>query len=248
MLKPGVTLKFAVLPMMVAPVPAVPAVIELVLYPKDSIFLVIIDIVTFTTPVFFTLVTSRPSPCATNFVSKNCFCCVALRCVAWRCVAWRLVCGTRFRAGEGEKKEGKKGDKRILLFYRARILTSGCVPVTQAINLCKMLLLMGRYMCTYLTCVPGLVGIKSDPYPRTTSRPIPSTPYTESAKRGHPNAFVALKVTSIGKFQITLWSCDPKKEEGRGGGEGENMHVHIQISYTYKNRHVHIHIHIRICI
>ena len=127
-LNPCVTLKFVVLaitfplPPPKLPTAAFAAFPFPVLYPNPSMFFVMIDTTTFTTPVFVTRVTSRPSPWATNFVSKNC----------------KLFCHYAIISSQPSLKKNQ--------IVHSLKLTSGCVPVTQAINLCRMLLLIGRYM------------------------------------------------------------------------------------------------------
>lgn len=51
-------------------------------------------------------------------------------------------------------------------------------------------------------CCPDDNGISADPYPRITSRPMKSIPYTLIAILGQPYTFVVLNDMSIGKFQI----------------------------------------------
>ena len=54
-------------------------------------------------------------------------------------------------------------------------------------------------------CLPGARGACTAPYPRTTSLPRRSGPYTARTSWGQPCGLVDLKVIDRGKFQTILW-------------------------------------------
>jgi len=80
--------------------------------------------------------------------------------------------------------------------------TSGGSPIIHDKIFPMVELANGVYISTTRECDPGDIGINALPYPRTTSLPRKSKPYTLNVSRGQPNTFVDLKVISMGKFQI----------------------------------------------